>query len=246
MNKLSSKLQRYFLDANTVEDHPIGIEELFFLMGKRTFGCLFVLFILPLLALVSIQPSIKYSVLLILCLGAPLRVMILLLALQLAFGFRQPWLPYPFRRFKLKRSKLQEIVKLWIPWLQKLELFSKPRLTLVSESLPGRILIGLAMILMILLSITPVPGIDGLTLIGAFVTSFGLINRDGLISLGGLILGAFGGLLTARLLLFGFESWPTVMPMQLYILILKFISLIALAATILVFVLLLITIFRKD
>jgi hypothetical protein len=55
----------------------------------------------------------------------------------------------------------------------------------------------------------PIPLTNSLPAIGIFVTGFGLLDDDGVISLGGLVLCAMGGILTTLILLFGYEAVKT-------------------------------------
>ncbi len=47
----------------------------------------------------------------------------------------------------------------------------------------------------------PIPGTNTLPAIGIFVTGFGLLDDDGAISLGGLVLCLIGGILTTSILI---------------------------------------------
>jgi hypothetical protein len=66
--------------------------------------------------------------------------------------------------------------------------------------------IGIAIALMAVSMMMPIPLTNTLPAIGIFVTGFGLLDDDGVISLGGLVLCAMGGILTTLILLFGYEA----------------------------------------
>ena len=51
----------------------------------------------------------------------------------------------------------------------------------------------------------PIPGTNTLPAIGIFVTGFGLLDDDGFISLGGLVLCLIGATLSGLILVFGYE-----------------------------------------
>ncbi|PAX51644.1 exopolysaccharide biosynthesis protein, partial [Brunnivagina elsteri] len=78
---------------------------------------------------------------------------------------------------------------------------SRPRLTQVCTSLLGRTVIGLALALMSISMMIPIPGTNTLPAIGIFVTGFGLLNDDGAISLGGLVLCVCGFILSSSIFL---------------------------------------------
>ena len=52
----------------------------------------------------------------------------------------------------------------------------------------------------------PIPGTNTLPAMGIFVTGFGLLDDDGAISIGGLVLCVLGGTLSVLILLFGYEA----------------------------------------
>ena len=52
----------------------------------------------------------------------------------------------------------------------------------------------------------PIPLTNTLPAMGIFVTGFGLLDDDGAISLGGLVLCVMGGTLTTLVLTFGYEA----------------------------------------
>jgi hypothetical protein len=83
---------------------------------------------------------------------------------------------------------MQAFVKAGIPWIQRIERLSKPRLTPVCTSHLGRALIGCAIALMAALMMIPIPGTNTLPAMGIFVIGFGLLDDDGAISLAGLLL----------------------------------------------------------
>ncbi|NEP18992.1 MAG: exopolysaccharide biosynthesis protein [Leptolyngbya sp. SIO4C1] len=210
MAKLSTELQRHFIDeidqlspaAPEVNDRPlylreraVTLDEILALAGERTFGFLFVLLALPSALPV---PAPGYSV--------PFGIVMLLLALQLIRGAEQPWLPQKWREKGFERTKVKGVVKAGIPWLRRIEAISRPRLTAVCTSVPGRTVIGIAIALMSISMMVPIPGTNTLPAMGIFVTGFGLLDDDGAISLGGLTLCVLGGLLTSLILLFGYET----------------------------------------
>ncbi len=202
MAKLSVELQRFFLNTDgenePQESRPsITPNEILEVVGERTFGFLWVP--LSLLAALPI-PAISYA--------ASLGVVILLLALQLMVGSEQPWLPKTIRKRGFERQAFQDIVRKSMPWLQRIEVVSRPRLTPVCTSRTGRAVIGFAIALMALIIMLPMFGPNALPALGVFVTGFGLLNDDGAISLLGVgfcaVAIAFtGSLIDPMRLLFG-------------------------------------------
>ncbi len=196
MARLSTELHRYFFEA--VQTPQVTLKEILSLAGERTFGFLFVLLALPSALPV---PAPGYSV--------PFGIVMLLLAVQLVIGRTRPWVPEKWKDKQFDLIAVQKVVKAGVPWLRRLEAISRPRLTYVCSSLPGRVVIGLAISLMSISMMIPIPGTNTLPAMGIFVTGFGLLDDDGVISIGGLVLCVLGGTLSVLILLFGYEAVKT-------------------------------------
>ena len=216
MARLSVELQRYFLSPDAadlpVANQPsdglanshtgynslangqkslkeVTLNEILEIAGERTFGFLFVLLALP--SALPI-PAPGYSV--------PFGIVMFLLAVQLVAGSEQPWLPEKFRRRGFERKSVQGIIRKGLPWLKRIETVSRPRLTPVCTSRTGRVVIGLAIALMSISMMIPIPLTNTLPAIGIFVTGFGLLDDDGAISLAGLTICVMGAALSSTIL----------------------------------------------
>ena len=196
MARLSTELNRYFFEE--VSTSKVSLKEVLDLAGERTFGFLFVLLALP--SALPI-PAPGYSV--------PFGIVIFLLAVQLIAGRTRPWVPEGWKTRQFDLATVQKIIGAGIPWLRRLEAIARPRMTPVCTSLPGRTVIGVAIALMAVSMMIPIPLTNTLPAIGIFVTGFGLLDDDGAISLGGLVLCAMGGVLTTLILTFGYEAVKT-------------------------------------
>lgn len=192
MARLSVELQRHFLSddpAAPAAPKEVTLNEVLEISGERTFGFLFVLLALP--SALPI-PAPGYS--------TPFGILLLLLAVQLLMGREQPWLPEKFRKRGFERSQIQGVMRKGIPWLKRIELVARPRLTPVCTSRAGRTVIGLAIALMSISMMIPIPLTNTLPAMGIFVTGFGLLDDDGAISLAGLTLCVLGATLTSTIL----------------------------------------------
>lgn len=148
----------------------ISVEELMQKFGGRAIGAL--LFVFGLACMLPLPPGATTIF------GFPL----VLLAPQLVIGASVPWLPEGVRRRTLSTADLKTGLPKVIPWLQKVEAVSKPRLTFlfggVGERVLGLVCTGLALVL-----ILPIPGGNILPAMAVSALSFALIQRDGLIAL---------------------------------------------------------------
>lgn len=187
MAQLSQDLHQFFIEEPPAEQ--VTLASVLELASERTFGFLFVLLALP--SALPI-PAAGYSV--------PFGIVMLLLAAQLIVGAKTPWLPSRIMHRPIAIKRVQGFVKPGIPWMQKIERVSKPRLTPVCTSRVGQVFIGLAIALMSVSMMIPIPGTNTLPAMGIFVTGFGLLDDDGAISLVGMLLCLCGATLTLSIL----------------------------------------------
>ncbi|BBD64663.1 hypothetical protein NIES4072_16740 [Nostoc commune NIES-4072] len=188
MARLSNELERYFFE----EERPskVTLPEILSLAKERIFGFLLVILSLPSALPV---PAPGYSV--------PFGILIFLLAIQLITGTKTPWLPKRMMNYPIQLTTVQKFLKAGIPWLKRIEAIARPRLSYICTTLPGRVTIGIAIALMAISMMIPIPGTNTLPAMGVFVTSFGLSEDDGAISLGGLVMCVMGAVLTTSILL---------------------------------------------
>jgi hypothetical protein len=188
MAQLSNELQRYFFEEERSE--KVTLADILLLAGERIFGFLLVILSLP---SALPLPAPGYS--------TPFGMLIFLLAVQLVAGDKTPWLPQKMMNHQIQLSTVQGFLKAGLPWLRRIEAISRPRISYICTTLPGRVTIGVAIALMAISMMIPIPGTNTLPAMGIFVTAFGLSEDDGAISLGGLVLCLMGGILTTSILL---------------------------------------------
>ncbi|MEO0948978.1 MAG: exopolysaccharide biosynthesis protein [Cyanobacteria bacterium J06641_5] len=193
MAQLSTELQRFFFEE---ERQPqVKLNDVLALAQERIFGFLFVLIALPSALPV---PAAGYSI--------PFAVVILLLAAQLVLGSRRPWLPPRLLNASVKLEMAQGFAKAGIPWLKRFEAIAKPRLNFVCTSGLGQRLIGVAIALMAVSMMIPIPGTNTLPAIGIVLTGLGLVEDDGILALLGLLVCLAGATLTTLIIWFGKEA----------------------------------------
>ncbi|MEM7554014.1 MAG: exopolysaccharide biosynthesis protein [Cyanobacteria bacterium P01_A01_bin.84] len=173
MAKLSKELNQFFFEEE--RSSHVSLDAILRIAGESIFGFLFVVLSLP--SALPI-PAPGYSI--------PFGVLMLILAGQLIIGREKPWLPKKMASYPIKLEMVQGFLKGGLPWLRKIEGITRPRLPFVCKTFAGKIIIGLAIALMSILMMIPIPGTNTVPAIGIFVTGFGLLEDDGAISLGGL------------------------------------------------------------
>ena len=187
MSKLSVELNRYFFEEE--REATVTLKDILALAGERIFGFLLVILALP--SALPI-PAPGYSV--------PFGILIFLLAIQLIFGATTPWLPQKMMNGSMKIDTARKFIKMGLPWLQRIEAITKPRLTYICTSFTGKLIIGIMIALMGISMMIIIPGTNTLPAIGVFVTAFGLQEDDGFIVLAGLVICLFAAAVTTSII----------------------------------------------
>lgn len=190
MAKLSVELNRYFFEEE--RSSKVTLSDILTLAGERVFGFLFIILAIPSALPV---PATGYS--------TPFGIAMFFLAIQLIIGRDRPWLPDKIMYGSMPLPKVQGFIKKAIPWIQKVETLTKPRIAYLCTSLPGKVLLGCAFALMSISMMIPIPLTNTVPGIGIFVTAFGLLEDDGLICIVGLFICSIGLALTTSVLIFG-------------------------------------------
>ena len=141
-------------------------------LDERAFGFLLLLLALPCcLPFIYLLPQI-------------VSLPMLALAGQLAAGKHHPWFP---EKFKSRRFEVQEFRKVlnrserYVGWIEKI---ARPRLKFMTGPTGARI-VGALMMIPTASIMVPLPSTNTIPGIGVAVTSLGLIERDGLLVIGG-------------------------------------------------------------
>jgi hypothetical protein len=120
-------------------------------------------------------------------------LLLALVAAQIIFGRSAPWLPKALLHRSIARADVVRAVARALPIFRKLERFSRPRMTVLDNAIALR---GMGILLLILaISIVfALPPIVGQIPLGIAVclVGLGLVERDGLVVLGGLAIGSVG------------------------------------------------------
>lgn len=119
-------------------------------------------------------------------------LLLALVAIQITAGRNAPWLPSALLKRSIPQDAVERAVGRALPVLQKLERWSRPRMSFlespVAQRLIGLLLFGLALGLLVA---APVIGQIPLG-IAVCLIGLGLVERDGVLVLIGLAMGAVG------------------------------------------------------
>lgn len=160
----------------------VSVGEIVDLMGARAFGAL--LFILSLPNLLPLPPGSSTV------LGAPL----LLLTPQVALGADGPWLPRALDDRRVSGAYLQRAFGRLLPWVERFEKLSQPRLPILFSALGVRT-IGVICTALAFILILPIPLGNLLPALTIGIFGFSMFQRDGAFAVAGYVLTGFSAFL---------------------------------------------------
>ena len=120
------------------------------------------------------------------------------------YGKDSPWLPGFINRYQVKRTTLAKLVEKAAPLLRKIERMLKPRLNFSSIEMWEKI-IGVSSFIFAISIALPLPLTNLPPGYGILIMSLGLLSKDGLTILTGLIIGIIGVIITAFIVIYGAE-----------------------------------------
>jgi hypothetical protein len=153
----------------------IAVSDLLEALGDRALAALLFVFAVP--NVLPVPPGTSTI------LGAPL----VFLAAQLAFG-RKPWLPAVIARRTMTRADFAALVQRIGPWLARAERLLRPRAMGLALP-PMEYLVGLVCLLLAIVLVLPVPLGNMLPALAISLLALGILERDGLWILAGLVTG---------------------------------------------------------
>jgi hypothetical protein len=171
---LSKELHQF---VGALESDTVTIGEVLDRIADRGFGL--VLLVLALPAALPI-PAPGYA--------TPFGLMMAALAIQMMRGRTTPWFPERVRKRSIKRSKLEWTVRNAGFPLRFVEWIIRPRLSGLARNRLFLGLVGFVVMLMSLSMALPVPLTNTAPSFVIFVLAAGILEEDGLVLLGGLLL----------------------------------------------------------
>lgn len=158
--------------AETTPGERIPLGDLIDALGERTFGLVMLVLALP--------TAIPFLY------GVPQVVSIpmLFVAAQLVIGRKALWLPEGLRARSFSKTDYAAMIARARPWLLRFERLSRPRLVALTRP-PLDQVVGLAMLIASLSIAVPLPLTNTVPGIGVAILALGLIERDGLLVVGG-------------------------------------------------------------
>lgn len=171
----------------------ISIHDLIIAMDAGGFGLIMTIFSLPII--IPLPPPFPSLI----------SVPMVVFSFQMMIGWQSPHLPKRLSNMSIKRKVLAMMVEKSAPYIRRAEGFVRPRLLFFSSDIFRRV-IGAFCFIFSLSVLLPMPLSNFIPGMGVLIASFGLLSRDGVIILSGLILGCIGIAVTLTLVFLGVEA----------------------------------------
>lgn len=175
----TSELLQLIVIQNT--NAVITVNEIKNSLHERGFGVLLAIAALPLCLPVPVPPG--YTTF--------FSIPLFIFSIQMMWGMKAPWIPKWLADKEIKKDNLEKLVSKAMPWLRKIESYLHPRLTYISVHAWERIIGIFAFIFSISIAL-PIPLTNFPPGWGILIMSLGLLSKDGLTIIVGMIVGTIG------------------------------------------------------
>jgi len=195
-SRLSQELET-FLQGLEGKDSTLGA--LLDHIAGKGFGLLLLILALP--AALPI-PAPGYA--------TPFGLLMVFLGMQMLVGKTNPWLPNRIRRKRLKHKTCAFAVRNSGKVLRLVEWLVRPRLSRLARNRVFLALVALVIILMAAFMVLPIPLTNTAPSFVIFLLAAGILEEDGLVLLGGLILAPLAAFIASMAIYYavtvGFEA----------------------------------------
>ncbi len=172
-----------FLAVIVVDNQKVAmtVGEIKNALHERGFGILMAIAAIPICLPVPVPPG--YTTI--------FSIPLFIFSIQMALGMRAPWLPGWIEKKRIKRAVLETAIAKANPWLKKLESRMQPRMTYITAHTWERIIGVFSFVFALSISL-PLPLTNFPPGCGILIMSLGLLNRDGVTILIGMLIGTIG------------------------------------------------------
>lgn len=133
-----------------------------------------------------------------------ISIPLVIFSLQMMAGYTSPKLPKRFSKISIKRKLLATLVQKSAPYIRIVERVLRQRLIFMTTMKAERV-IGFFTFLFSGFVLLPMPLSNFLPGLGVLIISFGLLGKDGLLVLLGIIVGLAGIMVSLLVVFLGFE-----------------------------------------
>ena len=156
----------------------VSLGELIKALRNRVFGVGILLFAIP--NIFPMPPGVP----------AAMGAVLMLLGMQLALGNNTVWMPKRLGQRKVQRETLRRIAAKSVPWIQRFEKISRPRLDMFTSPVGARVVGGVVFVLGLVL-LLPFPFLGNIPPgAAACILGLGLVERDGVLVAAGYVAAA--------------------------------------------------------
>lgn len=107
---------------------------------------------------------------------------------QILFARQAPWLPDRLATRSVSKAGLENLAERAGPWLRRIEAISRPRIAALTRAPMDRV-VGAALVLFSASILVPLPGTNTVPGFAVVVVAMGLLQRDGILVVLGMVLG---------------------------------------------------------
>jgi hypothetical protein len=125
-------------------------------------------------------------------------------SLQMVRGYTSPKLPHRLANIKIKRSVLAALVQKSSVYIGKVERILRPRLSFMTSQIGERV-VGFFALIFSSFILIPLPLSNFIPGLGVLIISFGLLGKDGIVVIAGIITGIIGVSVSIGTFLLGAE-----------------------------------------
>lgn len=176
--KLSELIEDTIEEFGKREEDTIEFRDIIAAFHERGFGMLLLILASPMALPLPVPPGVNVLM------ASPL----MLLTSQQLYGAKSPWLPETLLKRQIKREMFEKTMRMILPWIQKIEYMTKARLGFITHGIFSH-LIGLCGLLMALSVCVPLPLTNSVPSLGIALMSVGVLMRDGLAVITGMVIG---------------------------------------------------------
>ncbi len=178
-----------------VSDQEMNIGNFIDILHERGFGIMIFLLALPMALPLPVPPGVNLF----------FAVPLMFLTFQQIYGAHRVWLPSSIRRKKFNHERIASVIETAKPWLNRLSLFIRPRIAFMTRGIPSK-LIGLFGFLFAMCVCIPIPMTNTVPSFAILLMALGVLMRDGLAVIGGMIIGCIWITLLGTLGIAGFKA----------------------------------------
>lgn len=135
-----------------------------------------------------------------------ISIPLVIFSLQMVMGYSAPKLPKRFSKLSVKRSVLAMLVQRSSPYIRKVERILRPRLLFMTSALAERV-IGFFILAFSSFILLPMPLSNFIPGLGILIISFGLLGKDGVVVIFGIVIGVTGVAISIAAVLVGVEAF---------------------------------------